>query len=97
MQIQALRLGPIGEPHGVVGVVDGPQHVLFPAGGVVGDEAGLQLSEVVAAAAYADVDGSALELEGVVEELLQAGSAVLERRLEDHVPDSELLDDIAGL
>lgn len=98
MEVEAVGLGPIQEADGVIGIGDGPEHVMLPAGGVVGDDAGLQLDELVPAPADPDEDGGVLGLEGAMQDLLHPAPPVLERRLHGYrAPDAELLHDVAGL
>lgn len=92
MEVEAIGLGAIEEADGVIGVVDGSEHVLLLAGGVVGDDAGLELGELVPAAADADEDGGVLCPKRAVEDLLDAAPPVLERRFHGYRgPDPELL------
>lgn len=88
MEGHALGLRLVGEGDGVVGVFDGAEEVggaaAGPGGrGITGDDAGMQLGELVDAPADADEDGGVLPLEGGVEQPLQAGAPVLEGRTQD--------------
>lgn len=98
MELKALGLGPIQETDGVVRIGNGPEHVMLLSGGIVGDDASLQLRKLVATSANSDQNGGVLGLEGTVENLLNAAPAVLERRLDGYgASDSELLDYVSGL
>lgn len=98
LELKALGLAPIQEPDGVVRIGDGPEHVMLLSGGIVGDDASLQLSKLVATSADSDQNGGVLGLEGTVKNLLNAVPAVLERRLDAYgASDSELLHDVSRL
>lgn len=109
MELQALGLRAINETDGVIRICDRPEDVLLLSSGVVGDDAGLQLGELVGASPNADENRGLLLLEGVVEDLLDAAPAVLERlsEVEDrsgasatartNTADPKLLDDVSSL
>lgn len=98
LEVEAIGLGPIQEPNGVVRIVDGAEHILLPAGGFVGDDAGMELRELVAAAADSDEDRGILCPKRAMENLLDAAPAILEGRFDgDRGPDPELLHYVAGL
>lgn len=97
--MEAVSLGSIQEADDVIRVGDGPENVLLL---IVGDNTGLQFGEVVGSTADPDEYGGVLLLVGVLEDLVEAVLAVLERRFEsdqgvDVGSDSELLHDVAGL
>lgn len=79
LKVEAFGLGTIHEPDHVVRVSDGTENVLLFSGGIVGDNTGLQLGEVVSATADPNQDGSLFFLERSVQNLLDSGAAVLER------------------
>lgn len=98
LQIEALALRPIAEPDGVVRIINGPQNVQLPPDELIaGDDARLQLGELVGAAPDPDPDGRLLLLVGGVEDSLHARFPVLKRRFDDRVSDSQLLHYVAGL
>ena len=79
LKVEAFRLGAIHEPNNVIRVTDGPENVLLSSGGIVGDNTGLELGKVVSATADSNQDGSLFVLEGIVQNFLNSGAAMLER------------------
>lgn len=104
LKVEAFSLGSIQEPDDVIRVRNGAENELFlPAGGgIVGDDTGLELRELVGSTSDPNHNGGVLLLICVLEDLLDPTLATLERRFESDLgarggSDSELLDDIAGL
>lgn len=99
LELEAVGLRAIAEADRIIGVGNGPEHVLLaPTGRVVRDDAGLQLRQLVSTASDFHEDRSVLGFKGGVEDLLDAALSVLKRRLDgDGAADAELLDDVSGL
>lgn len=82
MELEALGFGSIQEANEVVRISDGPEDEVLLPGGIVGDDAGLQLSELVGSTANTDKDGGVLLLVRILEDLVDTALAVLKRRFE---------------
>lgn len=97
LQSLALRLRPIKKSNGVIRIPNRPQHVLLPPSRLVRHNTRLQLSKLVRAAPDSDTNRRILRFVAVVQNLLDAGLSVLERRSDGEVPDDDFLDNVSGL
>lgn len=82
LELEAMGFRSVQEPDGVIRISNRPEHVLFLSRRVNGHDASMQLGELVRAPANTDENRGLLLLERVVESLLDAAPAVLERRRE---------------
>lgn len=102
MELETVGFGSIRESNDVVRVSDGAENVLLLPGGVVGNDAGLQLGELVGSAANPNEDGCLFLLVRVLEDLVDAAFPVFEGRFEAYKrvggsSDSKLFHDVSAL
>lgn len=102
LELEALGFSSIKEANDVVRVSDGTENVLLLPGGIIGNDAGLQLGELVGSTSNSNSDGGFFSLVRVLEDFVDGGFAVFEGRFEADkgiggVSDSKLFDDVTGL
>jgi len=102
LELETLGFSPIREPNDVVRVGDGTENVLLLPVGIVGNDAGLQLGELVGSTSNSDEDGGFFSLVRGLEDFVDGGFALFEGRLEADkgvggVSDPKLFDDVTGL
>lgn len=102
LELETLGFGSIKEANDVVRIGDGTENVELLPGGIIGNDTGLQLGEVVGSTSNSNEDGGFFLLVRVLEDFVDGGFAVFEGRFEADkgvrgVSDTKLFDDVTGL